>query len=538
MPLLAPLRTPRLPARAPVARMVRVMKARNSSTLARAVIPGGGVPQPCMAKPSERVLQRKSQPGGRDRSRTPARILSRIASSIRAPASTRTFVRAVESGFIRGRPCSIAEWGRHLQSAREGLQVPLERAPAGISTVVAEQDGGDSDVDWDRSGPSRAEQDLSRRTRILLRSARRQAKHSGPATAGELGVLEQNAVTPRVALQYDALVRALLSWTGLPQPLPGSDAVVDGRIVDYLTHLYMSGFGTSVGEETLARLLHSFVDFQRMGHRKLPRSWRALRGWRRLAPPRSRVPEAFPVIAAVASTLALHQHLDMSFFVLIAFGLYLRPSEGMQLRSKDLVAPISQVSQKWSFVICPEEAGLVSKTGSSDDTIIWDTKGLEWLSGLFPVLKRKLAPHQKIWSFDYPALTTAMRRASRALGVSLTPYQLRHSGPSWDRLQNHRSLTSIQKRGRWRSFQSVTRYEKAGRVLQRYESYTLAQRSFFERCLELLPDVMSGRVAPPRPPPLPQPWTSSLGVPVSRKPGTASAAPRQRSTSVGGRLMT
>ena len=33
----------------------------------------------------------------------------------------------------------------------------------------------------------------------------------------------------------------------------------------------------------------------------------------------------------------------------------------------------------------------------------------------------------------------------------MVPYQLRHSGPSWDRCQTFRQLDAIQKRGGWRS---------------------------------------------------------------------------------------
>ena len=61
-----------------------------------------------------------------------------------------------------------------------------------------------------------------------------------------------------------------------------------------------------------------------------------------------------------------------------------------------------------------------------------------------------------------------VKKATKELGVKMVPYQVRHSGPSWDALQKTRTLAEIQKRGCWVSARSVVRYEKGGRIMADY----------------------------------------------------------------------
>ena len=58
-------------------------------------------------------------------------------------------------------------------------------------------------------------------------------------------------------------------------------------------------------------------------------------------------------------------------------------------------------------------------------------------------------------------------RAAAATGVARlapTPHGLRHGGASHDHAVRARHILAIQRRGRWRSFDSVRRYEKHGRL--------------------------------------------------------------------------
>ena len=86
-----------------------------------------------------------------------------------------------------------------------------------------------------------------------------------------------------------------------------------------------------------------------------------------------------------------------------------------------------------------------SKTVEFDDSVAIDSKYMKpWAPALCAQLK-KGKPEQPLWDFDYTHFSN----------MSLTPYQLRHSGPSIGRAADTRSLLEVQKRGRWKSFKSV-----------------------------------------------------------------------------------
>ena len=57
---------------------------------------------------------------------------------------------------------------------------------------------------------------------------------------------------------------------------------------------------------------------------------------------------------------------------------------------------------------------------------------------------------------------------------ALHPYRLRHGGASSDYAAKRRPLQEIQRIGRWRSFKSLRRYEKGGRINQMLQSLPAA----------------------------------------------------------------
>ncbi len=62
-----------------------------------------------------------------------------------------------------------------------------------------------------------------------------------------------------------------------------------------------------------------------------------------------RAPIDFPIIAALACLLMQKGLKEMGIWLLVAHGAYLRPSEAMQIRAKDLVQPTDRFSRQW----CP-----------------------------------------------------------------------------------------------------------------------------------------------------------------------------------------
>ena len=70
---------------------------------------------------------------------------------------------------------------------------------------------------------------------------------------------------------------------------------VDAALVRYFNQEFLAGLPAGRGETTLAAVCHRFSEFGKFGDLHLPRSHRALKGWRRRAPARSRDPHAWPI---------------------------------------------------------------------------------------------------------------------------------------------------------------------------------------------------------------------------------------------------
>ena len=108
-----------------------------------------------------------------------------------------------------------------------------------------------------------------------------------------LSVLEEAAVSKRARENYQKYLLDLFSF--LPQRVieTAADDKIDSQLVEYFNLRYNGGEGSHVGDYILAALMDRFPSFSKYGHRKIPRSWRALSGWRKLCPARSRL--AYPL---------------------------------------------------------------------------------------------------------------------------------------------------------------------------------------------------------------------------------------------------
>ena len=125
----------------------------------------------------------------------------------------------------------------------------------------------------------------------------------------------------------------------------------------------------------------------------------------------------------------------MAAWTMIGFGAYLRPSEHMSLQKVDLVKPEPGMSAFWALLIYPEEREEKSKTGLKDNALLWDVKELDWMKYVFEILAA--GPPGPVWPFRYDELTREFAAACQELRLEkVVPYQLRHAGPSWDRLHH------------------------------------------------------------------------------------------------------
>lgn len=263
--------------------------------------------------------------------------------------------------------------------------------------------------------------------------------------------------------------------------------------------MFFEGEEAYVGDRLVAAVEAVWPEHGRFGSRPLLRMQRALRGWRVLAPGRSRRPLPWPVVAGLCVELGHRGRWDMAVWVLLVFQSYLRPSEAFKLLRGDLVEPSEGLTRHWAIIVGAGDHGLTSKVGASDSSIVLDLIGLEWMAPVWAAL-RQGAPTSPLFGFGYHELYKEFAAAAKVLNVKAVPYQLRHSGPVWDRIRNVRTLREVQKRGRWKSTASLVRYQRQARLAADLKAFPRAWADYFRTCADVLVGcVLHGKRPPARP---------------------------------------
>jgi integrase len=312
---------------------------------------------------------------------------------------------------------------------------------------------------------------------------------------GHQTFLERKAIAKSTTMQYKGFYRELLLFfavavKSLDAALLGGLLVakveeaftvaqvnllplgtLDMLLVEFMDKMYFEGRPAADAEKVKAALFHYHNHLQPAD---LPRSLRALKGFRKIAPGSSRYPLPFHVVQAIVMWLIHSGHGQAGLAVLICFLCYLRPSELMGLKREDILMPMRgarQALSKPAILICPWERRVPTKTQQYDDTILLDTPGFDWV---FAVLLRHLGSRPlegdaDVWTFTVEQLRSVFNAAVTGLGLpdGTCLYQLRHGGASYDLLEGHRAWEAVRSRGRWMSDVTVKRYAKSG-VIQRY----------------------------------------------------------------------
>ena len=297
---------------------------------------------------------------------------------------------------LRQTPCKVAQ--RQLDKARPqptpkasgvltatSWSSTLRTTPSGTMTLPVGEDQlqqlKPSKADNESTSSSTTESEETRgrkpRERVLHRRKRqRLRKYLDLAMAAHrrgTTFLKEQAVTYKVQKYYRKEVDQFKEFARRRSlPIKRSEQI-DEALVVYLNHLFWLGNQPHRGDKLLAGLLHAYPEFGKYGSRKVPRTWRALRGWRRLCPGRSRKPFPLAVWAAVASELRRRGYVSMAVFVLVALSSYSRPSELLRCTVYSLVPPLRNTLNEWSLLLSPEQEGHPSKTGEYDTSLTLDS---------------------------------------------------------------------------------------------------------------------------------------------------------------------
>lgn len=434
----------------------------------------------------------------------PASKKARQETHLRPPLPRRRTRAAEKTGVLKGScPKTRASSSTSLTAPNLGRDLASPKAhylpgrSSGFSLLGLDLPSfkGSAARKRERSSSSTSETSHAKPTKGKVHSRDRVDQVMG---SGILTLLEKNAVGPQTSKSYAKALEEF-SRFGIPRGLDWEDAdKVDKLTVDFLNEMYLAGHQAYKGDRLVASILHHYPNFGKYGAKKLPRMWRAVRGFRKLTPGKSRLAYPLPVWAAMAVQLKLEGYLRMALFVLVSVSSYARPSELLRMRLFSLVRPVAGVTTSWALLLSPEESEQRSKTGEFDVNIAVDSPYLlPWIHRFFTHLK-KGHPEEALWDFNYDEYRKEFSKAAEVLGLDITPYQPRHSGPSIDRAKKWRSQHEVQKRGQWKSQKSVNRYEKSARLAATFDSLPLALQSHCRLCEQDLSEIMCGTLQPHR----------------------------------------
>ena len=354
----------------------------------------------------------------------------------------------------------------------------------------------------DESDATTSDEELSARAtersrlskvRALAKKVTRRQMLMDSSDAGHLTFLENSAV--KDSGRYYAAINEFLSWPSLLDVKLVEDAEVDAACTTWANEQYRLGKAANKGEVLLASIGHCFPEFSSFGSHKLPRFRRALKGWRRRTPARSRRPHVWSMWSMLAWHLFLHGHWLMGIYILWCVCLYTRPSELLSVRRRDIQRPVKGMTSRYQLLLFPEERPSRSKTYAANDTIEMHCEWAPWLEQTAAALADG-NPNELVFPFSYPEFVTEVQHSTKKLKVKMVPYEARHSGPSIDAARLCRSRQEIKARGRWAQDRSVLRYEQRARLVRSFNELSAEQQALAERCEEMLEAMILGRCRP------------------------------------------
>ena len=388
-------------------------------------------------------------------------------------------------------PFHLPETDRSLET----LDLDLRRKQPAVRRTKGLESSSESSTQTSSAG-------AGKKTAVLLARVKRRLRNyvDEAMEANEMGftLLERRAVSRKVEKYYKKELTELEPVLLENKVNVNIDSEVDAALVQHMNGLFFKGEQSHRGDKLLASWMHLHPHYGKFGAKKVPRAWRALKGWRKLTPGRSRAAHSLPVWCGVACRLIAKGFLRMAIFLLLSLCSYARPSAMAQLLKAGAVKPVMGITAHWALLLNPQEHGVPSKTGDFDVSIMLDSPFvLTWINPVMEAIT-KGNPEDGLWDFTYPQYTKEFGLVVKELGMHLVPYQTRHSGPSIDRSRKWRSQAEVQKRGGWKAFKSVMRYEKHARLALEFNKLGFDLQAHLRECEALLEDVVLGKKPAPR----------------------------------------
>ena len=285
------------------------------------------------------------------------------------------------------------------------------------------------------------------------------------------------------------------------------DETTDSVIADFCDELYLNGCQNDAGYKLISAWKYFHPEYNRGGGMRLPLTTQCMKGWKKAAPSRSRVPLPLEWCFGLLACLLTTEAEQAAILLMLIFDTYARPGELSELQWEDVVPPVASRESSFlrhvTLVIKPQERGCLTKGGEMDDSLglaEHDFPGLGTKLLLLRALRRR---GQKIFTLKPGEFRKQFVKATVQLnlqGHALTSYQARHGGASRDALLRRREWSAIKKRGRWKTDTAMKRYEKHGRLQQLLAHTPAATLSWCQEAADSVKAWLLGepfRVAPP-----------------------------------------
>ncbi|CAK0843088.1 unnamed protein product [Prorocentrum cordatum] len=341
------------------------------------------------------------------------------------------------------------------------------------------------------SGPGSAAATAESDRRAVRRRERAERFGSPPSSAPRQGLtfLEEQSVSEATRIDYERRRRAFSQWAAQRGISIETPPEVDDALARFFREEFLDGGESCDAWKLMAALAFTRPDLAtRQG--RLPRAARAAKGWARLAPARSRLPLPWPVVCLVIETMCGRGLVAFAWITAVAFALYLRPREAVDLVQSQLIPPgftaATSVHSR-CVVLHMFERLTPSKTGVFDEGLLIDSACSPWMPGLVAELHRRTTAGHRLFPVSYAQWNYRFKAVVNSLGLNalgnLSLHQLRRGGASHELYAAARPLKDTQKRGRWATDAALRRYAKGGRVQEQLHRLppglqTQAERAF------------------------------------------------------------
>lgn len=273
---------------------------------------------------------------------------------------------------------------------------------------------------------------------------------------------------------------------------------LDKMMTNYLEHCYLEGEDLSFANYAVAAVMYYIP--RTKGLQALPLVQQSMRGWRRLCPPRARLPVPYEAVCLLSLQAYREHKLEVCLALQLMFLLYLRPGEVFAIRVQDVVQPIRRAGKAYkhfSVLLHPSEQGIPSKTRQWDEMLSLDLPHMTFLG---PAMNKILdlknrAKQERAFHITLADVNQFMEAHWDKMGFKPMgkphAYRLRHGGASYEAANKFRTLAAIQSRGRWQTLKSVKNYEKGSRLAQLLGSLSKTVQSRAIKAKKDIVDILS-----------------------------------------------